>query len=78
MNQCQVKDWRELCQAAASEQDPNKLMKLVAEIIKALDSRDKKAGSAAEKSKDCSRSSLPQRCAVGDRGDTTCESAISL
>ena len=78
MNQGQAKDWRDLCQAAASEQDPNKLMALVAEIIKALDNRDKKVGSATENTKDCSGSSLPNRRAVEHRGDTTCGSAISL
>ena len=40
MDQHQTKDWRELCKAAASEPDPNKLMALVAEITKALDERD--------------------------------------
>lgn len=78
MNQGQVKDWRDLCQAAAIEQDPHKLMTLVAELVKALDSRHKKAEAAAESSNDCGQSSLPRRCAVEDRSDTTCESAISL
>ena len=30
------KDWRELCQAAAIEEDPDKLMELIDEINKAL------------------------------------------
>lgn len=30
------KDWRELCQAAATEEDPDKLMELIDEIDKAL------------------------------------------
>ena len=78
MNEDQVKDWRDLCQAAASEQDPNKLMALVAEIITALDERDKRPGSAAGNTKECPERSLPNRCAVKHLGDTTCGSAISL
>jgi hypothetical protein len=82
MNQGQVKDWRDLCQTAASEQDPNKLMALVAEIIKALDDRNKRAASgaenAAENTKECSGSAVPHQHAVEHRGDTTCASAISL
>jgi hypothetical protein len=34
--------WRELCRAAAIEQDARKLMELVAEIIKELDKRDRR------------------------------------
>ena len=40
MHQDQTKDWRELCEAAANEQDPKKLMVLVAEITRVLDERD--------------------------------------
>ena len=36
MDQGHEKDWRELCQAAAIEKDPDKLMALVDEINKAL------------------------------------------
>ena len=61
MNQTRVKDWRDLCQAAASEQDPNKLIALVTEIIKALENRDKKPGSAPENTSNWRRSSLPHR-----------------
>ena len=32
MDQDRVKDWRELCKAAANELDPKKLMALIAEI----------------------------------------------
>jgi hypothetical protein len=42
MDQDRVKDWRELCKAAANELDPKKLMALIAEITRALDERDKK------------------------------------
>lgn len=34
------KDWRKLCEAASKEEDPDKLMALVAEINKLLDERD--------------------------------------
>jgi hypothetical protein len=37
-----TKDWRELCKAAASELDPAKLMKLIAELNTALDERDER------------------------------------
>ena len=30
------KDWRELCQGAATEEDPDKLMELIDEINKTL------------------------------------------
>ena len=36
MDQGHEKDWRELCQAAAIEKDPDKLMALVDKINKAL------------------------------------------
>ena len=41
MDQDRGKDWRELCQAAATELDPKKLMALIAEITRALDERDR-------------------------------------
>ncbi len=36
------KDWRELCELAAKELDPKKLLDLVGEINKALDERERK------------------------------------
>jgi hypothetical protein len=36
-----TKDWRELCRAAATELDPVKLMRLIAELTRALNERDK-------------------------------------
>jgi len=48
MDQDGVKDWRELCKAAANELDPNRLMALAAEINRALDERDKKRNIAIE------------------------------
>jgi hypothetical protein len=52
MDQDGVKDWRELCKAAANELDPNKLMALVGEISRALDERDKKRSIGSENEKD--------------------------
>ena len=42
MEQDRDKHWRELCQKAAAEQDPDTLRVLVAEIIAALDQRSGK------------------------------------
>jgi len=43
-----IKDWRELCRAAANESDPAKLMNLIAELTKALDERNKKGRTTSE------------------------------
>jgi len=37
MAQDQPKDWRQLCEAASKEEDPDKLLALVAQINVALD-----------------------------------------
>jgi hypothetical protein len=42
MDQGSDKNWQDLCQAAATEQDPKKLMMLVAEIIETLDDRNRR------------------------------------
>jgi hypothetical protein len=42
MNQDRDNKWRQLCQAAAAEQDSKRLMELVAELNKELDNRDRK------------------------------------
>jgi hypothetical protein len=42
MDQGRDKKWRDLCQAAATEPDSNKLAALMSELIKALDERDGK------------------------------------
>jgi len=44
--QDQSKDWRKLCEAAAKEEDPDKLMALVAQINIALDESERKRGGA--------------------------------
>jgi hypothetical protein len=36
----QPKDWRKLCEAAAQETDPDKLLSLVIELNKVLDERE--------------------------------------
>jgi hypothetical protein len=55
MDQDRVKDWRELCKAAANEVDPKKLMALIGEITRALDERDEKRNIAGENQKTPSR-----------------------
>lgn len=44
MSQDQPKDWRKLCEEAAKEEDPDKLMALVAQINIALDESERKRG----------------------------------
>ena len=78
MDQGRDENWRDLCQAAATEQDPNTLMMLVAEIIKTLDDRNRKAGPPVVNNKDCVGSSIPNLYAVGPRKGQTCESDLSL
>ena len=58
-DQRREKNWRELCQAAAVEQDPNKLMTLVAELNRVLDELHRKPRSGAVDPKDCGGVSLP-------------------
>ena len=48
----QPKDWRKLCEAASKEEDPDKLMLLVSEIIKALDERNLNCNPASGRQKD--------------------------
>jgi hypothetical protein len=48
MDKRREQNWRELCEAAAAEQDPNKLMALVAELNKVLDELHRDYESAAE------------------------------
>jgi hypothetical protein len=55
MDQDRVRDWRELCKAAANEPDPKKLMALIAEIIRALDERDERRNIARENQKTASQ-----------------------
>jgi hypothetical protein len=55
MDQDRVKDWWELCGAAANERDPKKLMALIAEITRALDERDERRNIASENQKTTTR-----------------------
>ena len=48
MNQDRTRNWRELCEAVATELDPAKLMDLIAELSKALDQCDQKGRNAGE------------------------------
>jgi len=79
MNQVTDKTWQDLCQAAATEQDPKKLMMLVAQIIKKLDDRDRKDSAPAvnNNNKDCEGSSSPNVYDVDCKGQT-CESGLSV
>jgi hypothetical protein len=78
MEQNRDKNWQDLCQAAATEQNPRKLMALVAEILKTLDDRDRKAGSPARNKERLWGSPLPTRCAGVHRRGTTCGSGLSV
>ena len=77
MNQVTDKTWQDLCQAAATEQDPKKLMMLVAQIIKKLDDRDRKDSAPTVNGKDCERSSSTNVYEVDCKGQT-CESGLSV
>ena len=46
MPQDQAKNWRKLCEAATKEEDPDKLMALVAQINIALNESERKRGGA--------------------------------
>jgi hypothetical protein len=59
MDQGQEAGWRQLCQAAAIEQDPDKLLALVAEINKALGELHSKPERGTNNNKDCGGSSFP-------------------
>lgn len=43
MAECDGKDWRELCAAAAEEPDSERLVSLVNQILQVLDEGDEKA-----------------------------------
>jgi hypothetical protein len=60
----QPKDWRELCEAASKEEDPQKLMELVSEINKALDERDLKREGVFRNKRDRRASCSANECAA--------------
>ena len=59
MDSERTKDWRELCKAAASELDPEKLMHLIAELTKALDERDRNRTVSRKASDDSNKRQSP-------------------
>jgi len=72
MDQDRDKNWQDLYQAAATEQDPKKLMALLAKIVKALEDRDRTARSVRANTKDCGGNTLPIPCAGEHRSATAC------
>ena len=44
------KTWQELCEAASNESDPEKLMALISELMRALDERDNAPQTKARRS----------------------------
>lgn len=71
-------NWRDLCQMAATEEDPDKLTVLVAEIISALDERNRKSGPRIQNEKNSREDSFPKLSPVGQPKDQSCESGLSL
>lgn len=64
MDQDHAKDWRELCEAAANELDPKKLMALIAEMTRALDERDERRNIASENERTTSPGSSSEYCGL--------------
>lgn len=77
MDQGGDKNWQDLCQAAATEQDPKKLMMLVADIIKALDDRNRRREPLIANIQDRFGGPFPNIDPVGRVKDQTCESGLS-
>ena len=57
MSESNKKDWRELCAAVASENDPQKVTLLAEELIRALDERQSQLYVATHQPTDTNRSS---------------------
>jgi hypothetical protein len=53
------KDWRKLCEAAAKEQDPDKLMALIIELNEALEQRGRSRNASLEEELRNPQSSSP-------------------
>ena len=53
------KDWRKLCEAAAKEKDPDKLMALIIELNEALEQRDHSHNASLEEEPRSPQSSAP-------------------
>ncbi|MGH9498828.1 MAG: hypothetical protein ACRD3L_06760 [Terriglobales bacterium] len=60
----QPKDWRRLCEAAAKEENSEKLMALVSEINQALDQRDLKCEAVFRSEEDDMANSSARECAA--------------
>jgi hypothetical protein len=60
----QPKDWRRLCEAAAREEDSEKLMVLVSEINKLLDEQDLNRNGVTECERDRAPISSSNECAA--------------
>ena len=78
VDQDRDKHWRDLCQKAVTEQDPEKLTALLAEIVSSLDDRNKKSAPSVEDRTDSRETSFPRRSGIGRPEDQSCESALSL
>jgi hypothetical protein len=77
MDQGSDKNLRDLCQAAATEQDPKKLMTVVAEIIETLDNRNRRREPLTANMQDRDEAPFPNNDPVGRAKDQTCESGLS-
>lgn len=77
MDQGSDKNWQDLCQAAATEQDPKKLMILVAEIIETLDDRNKRPEPPVVNREDREGSPFSNVYPAGRPKAQTCESDLS-
>lgn len=78
VDQDRDKHWRDLCQKAETEQDPEKLTALLAEIISALDDRNRKSAPSVQDRTDSRQTSFPRPSGIGWPEDQSCESALSL
>ena len=70
-------NWRELCEAAATEQDPNKLMALVAQINRALDALGGKPDSACrEEERSVTEALFKRSTRRSSADDQTCQNDL--
>lgn len=60
VDQDQDKHWRDLCQKAETEQDPERLTALLAEIISALDNRKRKSAPSVQDRTESRETLLPR------------------
>lgn len=78
IDQDRDKHWRDLCQKAETEQDPEKLTALLAEIVSALDDRNRKAVPSVQDRKDSRAKFFQRPSGIRHSEDQSCESALSL